>query len=674
MTDGRDKPPFGFERDKPGTSARTEAETDIEALRQRGGMFVEAVARTRMPMAVTDVQLPGNPIVFANDSFVRLSGYSMKEILGQKPHFLNGPDTDPDDAARFREALRRGEDIVVDTWQYRKDGTPFYAAVFCSPIADAEGRVIQHFLSYLDITRRVETEETLRRHATELEQAVADRMTALREELRSTLILQELSTRLVTEENIQTIYEEILSAAIELTHARAGTVQMLDPENDELVVLATRGFSRTTQDYFHRIDASSNTSCGLALRTGDRSYFDFDPAGTETSVRLHVADGVLSAQSSPLVSRSGRPIGMVSTHWGEPRHRPSERELRFLDLLARQAADLLEQRESDAALRKSEERLRHIVESATDYAIFATDPQGVITDWMPGAEAVFGWSAAEAVGQPADMTFVPEDRAADEPEREMALAAREGLAPNVRWHIRKDGRRVFIDGTMTPLTDEAGRLRGYLKIGQDTTERRAAEQRQKLLLAELQHRVRNTLGVVRSIARRTAQNSANVEEMSSHLEGRLDAFARVQSMVTRRPGAGVDLAALIEDELVAHAAREGKGVTLDGPEVALAARPAETLSLAVHELVTNAVKYGALSAEDGRLAIRWTLADDRLELFWTETGVPGVAAEPEREGFGLELLRRVVPYELSAETMVEFRPDGLRFTLAMPAEGNIRAS
>src|SRR3712207_4734692 len=139
---------------------------------------------------------------------------------------------------------------------------------------------------------------------------------------------------------------------------------MLDTDTDELVTLATRGFGQRTMDYFHRVDASSNTSCGLALRTGKQAYFNFDPDSRDHAVRLHVEDGVLSAQSWPLVSRSGKPIGMVSTHWGEPDHRLSERELRFLDLLARQAADLLDQRAAATELRESEERQAFLLKLA----------------------------------------------------------------------------------------------------------------------------------------------------------------------------------------------------------------------------------------------------------------------------------------------------------------------
>jgi two-component system CheB/CheR fusion protein len=274
------------------------------------------------------------------------------------------------------------------------------------------------------------------------------------------------------------------------------------------------------------------------------------------------------------------------------------------------------------------------------------------------------------LGQPFAITFTPQDRAAGEPEREVAAAERDGVASDVRWHNRKDGSRVFIHGSVTPLRNEEGAVRGYLKIGQDITARKQAEEHQRLLLAELQHRVRNTLGVIRSIARRTAENSANVEDMSAHLEGRIDAFARVQAMATRATNGTIDLATLIEDELLAHAAHDGEQATVKGPEIQLAAKPAELLSLAIHELATNAVKYGALGHNGARVAVSWTLDDGHLDFVWQEAGVPGGIKEPDHEGFGLELLRRVIPYELEAETNVDFRTKGLRFKLTMPIAPN----
>ena len=130
----------------------------------------------------------------------------------------------------------------------------------------------------------------------------------------------------------------------------------------------------------------------------------------------------------------------------------------------------------DAQDRTSEALHRVVVESARDYAIITTDVAGNIASWSPGAEAVFGWPASEIVGQPIAVTFTPEDREADQPRRELEVAEREGVAPDVRWHLRKDGQRVFIEGTTRAMRSDEGMLLGFLKIGQDVTQRRQTEQ------------------------------------------------------------------------------------------------------------------------------------------------------------------------------------------------------
>ncbi len=164
-----------FKENVADTANRTVAERHIEAVRQQGGVFVEAVRRTRMPMLVTDATLPGNPIVFANQSFVDLSGYTMDELLGQDPHFMNGQGTDPEAIQRYQAAITQDRDETLEILQYRKDGTPFQAMLFASPVDDGQGTVISHFLSYLDITRRFNAEESLRVLTAELEARVAAR-------------------------------------------------------------------------------------------------------------------------------------------------------------------------------------------------------------------------------------------------------------------------------------------------------------------------------------------------------------------------------------------------------------------------------------------------------------------------------------------------------------------
>jgi two-component sensor histidine kinase len=163
--------------------------------------------------------------------------------------------------------------------------------------------------------------------------------------------------------------------------------------------------------------------------------------------------------------------------------------------------------------------------------------------------------------------------------------------------------------------------------------------------------------------------------MLAHFQGRLDAFSRVQSVLTRSADARVDLTSLIEDELVAHAARDGDQIRIQGPPIALEPRAAEQMSLAIHELTTNAVKHGALFGEHGRISIRWEKQESeggpKLLLNWKETGVTIAPDDIRRDGFGMELLRESLPYDLDAETTVAFEPTGLHFELRMqlPADG-----
>ena len=158
--------------------------------------------------------------------------------------------------------------------------------------------------------------------------------------------------------------------------------------------------------------------------------------------------------------------------------------------------DITERKGIEEALRESEDRLRLIVESARDYAIFTTDPEDRIVDWAPGAAAVFGWAAKEAVGRRAAMIFTPEDREAGLPEREVETARREGVAPNVRWHVRKDGSRVFIEGSTRALRGPDGSARGFLRIGQDVTERRRAEEALRTSEERFQHVSRATCDII----------------------------------------------------------------------------------------------------------------------------------------------------------------------------------
>ena len=203
---------------------------------------------------------------------------------------------------------------------------------------------------------------------------------------------------------------------------------------------------------------------------------------------------------------------------------------------------------------------------------------------------------------------------------------------------------------------------------------RESEGRLQVLVAELQHRVRNILTVIRSVFGRTMAAGGDVEQVADHFRGRLDALARTQVGVTQSASGLVDLENLIRDELLSVSASDGPDLVIAGPDVALEPKAAETIGLAIHELTTNAIKYGALRGTGGQLRIEWATnlvkqGNRQLVLTWTEQGVPAVPLQPVRYGFGSELIQEALPYRLGAETRLEFRGGGVRCTISMPLSG-----
>lgn len=228
------------------------------------------------------------------------------------------------------------------------------------------------------------------------------------------------------------------------------------------------------------------------------------------------------------------------------------------------------------------------------------------------------------------------------------------------------------------IENNAGDPVEWLGTVTDVHEILRLQERQQLLLAELQHRVRNTLAIVRSIARRSAETSESVEEYASHLEGRISALARAQSALTRSPDSVIDLQNLVLDELVAHGTRSAGNVVLEGPDVMLGGKAAETLSLAFHELATNSLKYGALSSSDGRIEVKWAVQPNagspQLNIRWQEkNGVDGHAA-PKRRGFGSELIERTVPYELGGSAALRVHGGETTCSISIPLSREVRVA
>jgi two-component sensor histidine kinase len=230
------------------------------------------------------------------------------------------------------------------------------------------------------------------------------------------------------------------------------------------------------------------------------------------------------------------------------------------------------------------------------------------------------------------------------------------------------------DGTTMPLLLSIGEFtldggRFFTGILRDISEHKRAEQHQALLMAEIDHRAKNLLAAVQAMVMLTKATSRSVADYAETLIGRLHAMSRAHDLLARDKWTGARLHELIRDEFAAYVGTDGHALTLDGEDVLLPPRAAQTLSLALHELTTNAAKYGALSVPDGKVEIDTAIerGDDgqELRLRWSEAGGPEVCA-PERRGFGSVLIERGIAHDLDGSSSLAFETSGLRCEIRVP--------
>ncbi len=309
--------------------------------------------------------------------------------------------------------------------------------------------------------------------------------------------------------------------------------------------------------------------------------------------------------------------------------------------------------------------LEAVLESATDYAIIAMDLDGLVTMWNKGAERILGWTEKEICGQPASVFFTLEDRQRGIPQAEMRAALTKGFGSDERWHLKKDGSCFWASGEMMPLKDDAGSVRGLLKILRDRTEHRQAEERQILLNQELAHRVKNTLAVVQAISAQTFRGEGSFAEARTSFNDRLIALARAHDVLMSGSWTAASLRALVDEIAVVRGPGGERQIHVSGPDVTVGPRAALSFALVLHELATNAVKYGALSTTAGSVFISWDLIgskEPRLRFEWREQGGP-VVKPPSRKGFGSRLIESSFHKEPEDEIALSYLPGGLKLTL-----------
>jgi two-component system CheB/CheR fusion protein len=306
---------------------------------------------------------------------------------------------------------------------------------------------------------------------------------------------------------------------------------------------------------------------------------------------------------------------------------------------------------------RAERASRHlsaIVESSDD-AIISKDLNGLIATWNNAAERLFGYAEEEVIGKPITI-LIPPERLHEEVDILDRIRRGERVEHFETERRRKDGSLIDISLSISPVADESGRIIGASKIARDITEQKRREEQIALLAREADHRTNNLLAVAQATVHLT--NAGTAAELKEAIQGRLQALANAQSMLAQSRWAGADLRELAIKELSPYSRNGDSAAQIEGPNLLLQPELAQAMAMALHELATNAVKYGALSTPTGRVKVRWSMQPgQKLHLRWIETGGPPVAP-PTKQGFGTRAITRLIG-QLSGEVKYDWHAHGI---------------
>lgn len=594
-----------------------------------------------------------------------LYGYSADEVCGKPATILIPPDRH-DEEAHILARIRRGERVGhYETTRQRKDGSLVVVSLTVSPVTDADGRVIGASKIARDITRRRLNEQSLARRIKEQD------------------ALYRLVNRLQRAQTPADTYEAALDAIVGALGCRRASILLFDGSGSMRFV-AWRGLS---DGYRKAVDGHSPWRPG---EPDPQPVFveDIDTADASESLKATVrAEGIRGLAFIPVVAQ-GVLIGKFMTYYDTP-HAFDEHETHLSITIARQLGFSLERLRAEEARRIAEAELSE--KSAQLDMIMETVPAIIWIAHDSQAQRITGSRyGAEFLRLPTDGN--------------QSLTAPDGERPT-HFRVLKDGEELaaeelpvqraargeevldeelevaFDDGTSRwelanarPIRDGEGRPIGAVGAALDITERKEAEEHRKLLIDELNHRVKNTLAIVQGLAQQTFRGEGVSPVARNAFEGRLAALASAHNLLTRGNWEKAFLHE-IADEAIGGCGPARSRISLDGPPVMLEPKQAGTIAMALHELCTNAMKYGALSNGTGTVAFAWRRSggpDPRLRLVWRESGGPAVSP-PKRRGFGSRMIEQALAQDLQGDVAMDFMPDGLVCTIDAPLPERHRA-
>jgi two-component system CheB/CheR fusion protein len=519
-----------------------------------------------------------------------------------------------------------------------------------------------------------QTSETVRRLKEELQQTQAQ-LRATREESESAN--EELRA---ANEELQSINEEYRSTSEELETSKE-ELQSINEElqtvNNELKV-KLEGVSRAHSDLQNLMASTDigtlflDTALQIKLfTTYVTGFFNIAPGDegrpiTDFTHQLDY-DGLADDARAVLekLTPVDREVRSLAQSWYMMRLRPYRTIDSKIDGVVVTFVDVTERRKAEEALRQSEERLRQqtrLIEMSQE-PIFIWDFDNGVIEWNRGSEQLYGYSRDEALGKTKNELLETSIPGSSFDELKQELLERGSWTGELKQRT-KDGRPLTVESRIELVL--LGDRRLVLETTRDITERKAWESRQKLLLSELTHRVKNTLTVVQSMAHHTLRSSRSSEDFVESFDGRLSALASAHKLLVESQWQGAELGALARNQLEPYMTKNIARLRIEGEPVTLPPDLATPFGLVLHELATNAAKHGSLSDQKGTVELGWRLnsgnAQRLLTVMWREREGPPVA-EPEATGFGTALIEKGLP---DAKVRHEFRPEGVTCTIELP--------
>jgi PAS domain S-box-containing protein len=485
---------------------------------------------------------------------------------------------------------------------------------------------------------------------------------------REQAALFRFTDRLYRADTIADSYEAALDAILGTLDCRAASILRFD-NHGTMRFIAWRNLSET---YRTAVDGHSPWTEGQRdpepIFVGDTATADM-PEDLREAIET---EGIRALAFIPLTC-SGKVCGKFMAYYSTPQ----TFDRRVVDLtvtIARQLGFSLERADMDTrrhvaeeALRRSEERLRAVFESpATGVAILT--PEGRFIETNRAFSDLCGYDAGELRSMNSLELTHPDDRTAMQVLLDTMLDGSRSDFVIEKRYLRKDGSIIWVQNSVSLTHDKAGRPLHLVKLIQNITERKVAEKRQQLLIDEINHRVKNTLATVQSFASQSLRNASSLAEGRAAFEARLLALSKSHDIVTRQHWEGADIVDVVDSAISPYCGGPARDrFRLEGGSLRLRPKAVLALSLAFHELATNAVKYGALSSDTGSVTIDWRVIPEtqQFELRWQERGGPAVEP-PSRRGFGSRLVERGLAQDIAGDVKLTFANSGVTCSIDAP--------